>query len=185
MDSELNFTRQSNETIKLVSYKLYFLTKIKRYLNTDLLIRLHKAYIQPILTIMISFLKMQTITNTINLWPQCRCLPRCLPEHIKINKNDVYVRTGVNKLNQRADVHLLKLMYKRAQGNAYLNTEEVRTRLHDAPVLNIPFPNNETYKKSIIFRGSTAWNSLPAVDSNSPTFDSFKSILIETTKSII
>ena len=27
VDSELNLTRQSNETIKLVSYKLYFLTK--------------------------------------------------------------------------------------------------------------------------------------------------------------
>ena len=47
VDSELNFTRQSNETIKLVSYKLYFLTKIKRFLNTELLIRLYKAYIQP------------------------------------------------------------------------------------------------------------------------------------------
>ena len=47
VDSELNFTRQAIETTKLVSYKLYFLSKIKRYLNTDSLIRLYKAYIQP------------------------------------------------------------------------------------------------------------------------------------------
>ena len=29
MDSELNFVKQSNETIKSISYKLYFLGKIK------------------------------------------------------------------------------------------------------------------------------------------------------------
>ena len=55
--------------------------------------------------------------------------------------------------------------------------DEVRTRLHDAPVLYVPFPNNETYKKSIMYRGSTAWNLLPPDECNIATFDSFKSML--------
>ena len=38
VDSELNFFRQSNT--------FYFLTKIKKYLDTDLLLRLYEAYIQ-------------------------------------------------------------------------------------------------------------------------------------------
>ena len=84
VDSELNFTRQSNKTIKLVSYKLYFLTKIKKYLNTLLLIQLCKAYIQPF-----------------------------------FNYNNIFLER-------------------------YLDLEGGRTRLHDAPVLTIPFPNNET-----------------------------------------
>ena len=47
LDSELTFVRQSNETIKSISYQLYFLGKIKSFLNTDFLIKLYKSYIQP------------------------------------------------------------------------------------------------------------------------------------------
>ena len=90
---------------------------------------------------------------------------------------EVYNQTGVNKLCQRAQAHLLKLMYKRAQDNLYINHEEGRTRQFDAPVLKVPFLNNETYKKSIVHRGSTVWNSLPSEEQNIPTFDSFKLLL--------
>ena len=47
LDSELNFVRQSNQTIKSISYKFYFLGKIQKKLNTDILIKLYKFYIQP------------------------------------------------------------------------------------------------------------------------------------------
>ena len=83
----------------------------------------------------------------------------------------------MNKLSQQAKTHLLKLMYKRCQNVLYLAQEEVRTRLHDAPVLFVPFPNNETFKKNVIYRGSTAWNSLNVDERNIPTFESFKSML--------
>ena len=49
LDSELTLTKQSNTSIKFIPYKPFFLIKIKRYLNTDLLIGLYKAYIQPYL----------------------------------------------------------------------------------------------------------------------------------------
>ena len=35
LDTELNFIRQSNETIKSISYKLYYLSKITKFLNTS------------------------------------------------------------------------------------------------------------------------------------------------------
>ena len=179
VDSELNFTRQSNETIKLVSYKLYFLTKIKNFLNTDLLIRLYKTYIQPYFDYNNIFLE-NTYFNQYDKLVRLQkcCLRRCLPENVRVNKDDVYTLTDIDKLaiDERANVHLLKLMYKRAQDHAYLNTVG-RARLHDAPVLNVPFPNNETFKKIIIFRGSTAWNLLPANERNIPRFDRFKSML--------
>ena len=47
LDSELTFVKQSNETIKSISYKLYYLGKIKRFLNTDIMLKLYKSYIQP------------------------------------------------------------------------------------------------------------------------------------------
>ena len=178
VDSELNFTRQSNETIKLVSHKLYFLTKIKKYLNTDLLLRLYKAYVQPYFDYNDIFLEntnYRQYDKIVRL--QRRCLRRCLPDNMEIDREEVYNHTGINKLSERANTHLLKLMYKRAHDAHYVNADEGRTRLHDAPVLNVPFPNNETYKKSVIFRGSTAWNSLSVENRNIPTFDSFKSVL--------
>ena len=89
----------------------------------------------------------------------------------------MYTQTGINKLCQRAHVHLLKHKYKRVHDNAYVNADVGRTRLYDVPVLNVPIPNNETYRKGIIYRASTAWNSLPADKRKIAMFDSFKSML--------
>ena len=79
---------------------------------------------------------------------------------IRIGNDDLYRTTGINKLTDRANSHLLKIMYKRSSNDVYLDLTEVRTRLHDGPVLYVPFPNNETFRKSIVFRGSRLWNTL-------------------------
>ena len=100
VDSELNFTRQSNETIKLVSYKLYFLTKIKKYLDTESLIRLYKAYIQPYFDYNDIFLENSTYRKYDRLvLLQRRCLRRCLPENIEMHRDQIHELTGVNKLH--------------------------------------------------------------------------------------
>ena len=37
---------------------------------------------------------------------------------------------------------------------------KVRTRAHDAPVFDVPFPTCEAYKRSIRYSGAVAWNDL-------------------------
>ena len=37
------------------------------------------------------------------------------------------------------------------ESDLYLDVERGRTRLYDGPVLNVPFPNNETFKKRIVY----------------------------------
>ena len=178
VDSELNFVKQSNETIKSISYKLYFLGKIKCFLNTNILIQLYKSYIQPYFDYNDIFLETTTARQYDKLIRlQRRCLRRCLPENIRVNKNEIYTMMGINKIQDSADAHLLKLMYKRAQREDYLDVSEGRTRLFDGPVLKVPFPNNETFEKSVIFRGSNLWNELPAVERNTPSFICFKTNL--------
>ena len=71
------------------------------------------------------------------------------------------------------------MMYKRAQIDHFLDLNEGRARLHDAPALRVPFPNNETFRKSIVFRGSGLWNNLLVTERNIPTFDRFKNMLKE------
>ena len=178
LDSELTFVKQSNETIKSISYKLYFLGKIKKFLNTDILLRLYKSYIQPYFDYNDIFLETTTARQYDRLERlQRRCLRRCLPENRKVERDDLYRITGINRLRDRAEAHLLKLMYKRAHDDGYLVEQEGRTRLYDGPVLYIPFPNNETFRKSVIFRGATLWNKLTPAERNIPTFESFKSML--------
>ena len=152
VDSQLNFVKQSNETIKSVSYKFYFLGKIKKILNTNTLLKLYKSFIQPYFDYNDIFLETTTAKQYDKLARlQRRCLRRCLPDGVKVDRNEVYHVTGVNKLTDRAYTHLLKLMYKRAQYPMYLDDTQGRTRLYDGPALTIPFPNNETFRKSIIF----------------------------------
>ena len=102
---------------------------------------------------------------------------RCLPENVQVDRDDIYSTTGINRLHDRAETHLLKIMYKRAHSEVYLDPVEVRTRLHDGPVLLVPFPNNKSFRKSVIFRGSSAWNNLTPDERNIPTFDCFKNML--------
>ena len=47
VDTHLTLTKQAAETCKSVSFKSYCLSKIKKYLDTDSMIKLYKAYIQP------------------------------------------------------------------------------------------------------------------------------------------
>ena len=176
VDSELNFVKQSNETIKSISYKFYFLGKVKNFLNTEILLKLYKSYIQPYFDYNDIFLETTTSKQYDKLVRlQRRCLRRCLPENVQIDRNELHHITGINKLTDRAECHLLKLMYKRAQDEFYLDDTQGITRLYDGPVLQIPFPNNEIYKRSIMFRGSTLWNNLPANTRNIATFECFKS----------
>ena len=43
----------------------------------------------------------------------------------------------MNRLKDRVDSHLLKIMYKRTQNNLYLDPTKGRARLYDGPVRNI------------------------------------------------
>ena len=48
VDTHLTFTKQGTETCKSVSFKLCCLSKIKKYLDTNLMIELYRAYFQPL-----------------------------------------------------------------------------------------------------------------------------------------
>ena len=84
------------------------------------------------------------------------------------------VLTGVNSLKDRAESHLLEIMYKRSRLPDYLNNDPRPTRDFDGPVLDVPFPNNEIFKKSVLYRGSTLWNNTSRLDRNIATFYSYK-----------
>ena len=111
-------------------------------------------------------------TRLVNL--QRYYLRSCLPRNRAYHKSEIYRCTVVNKLYDRSETHLLKLMYRRAQNEQYLTAVNRQTRLHDARALRVAFPVNESYKKSPMYRGSNAWNNLPPEVRNEPSFSAFK-----------
>ena len=91
--------------------------------------------------------------------------------------DELHILTGVNSLKERAESHLLKIMYKRSRLTDYLNDDPRPTRAFDGPILDVPFPNNELFKKSVLYRGSTLWNDTNPLDRNIATFLSYKTKL--------
>ena len=55
--------------------------------------------------------------------------------------------------------HLLNFIYLRSRDPMY-TTEPIRDlRRYEAPILYVIFPNNESFKRSVIYQGAIAWNA--------------------------
>ena len=65
-------------------------------------------------------------------------------------------------------------MYRRSRLPDYLNNDPQPTKAFDGPALDVPFPNNELFKESVLYRGSTLWNNTSPLDCNIATFHSCK-----------
>ena len=174
----MNFEKQANETIRLVNHKLHCLSKIKQFISSEHCIQLYKTYIQPYFDYNDLFLESAPArlkSRLINL--QRFCLRGCLPRNRAYHKSEIYRTTGVNKLSDRADSHLLKIMYRRAQNEKYLSEVNQRTLMQAGKTLFVPFPVNEAFKKSPVYKGSSMWNSLTPEIRNVPTFNAFKTCM--------
>ena len=80
------------------------------------------------------------------------------------NVDRAHKLTDVPFLVDRRKSHLLNLMYKRKDNRALLNIREIRTRAHDAPLFNVKIPRCESFKRSVGYFGSEAWNNLSPVN---------------------
>ena len=112
LDTSLSFKEQINEVSKLVSHKAYCLAKIKRFVGTRIACQLYKTYVQPYFDYSDIFYvtaNQHSISKLKSL--QKRCLRSCIPNNIVIDSEQLFTITGVNKLLDRSEAHLLNLMY--------------------------------------------------------------------------
>ena len=87
----------------------------------------------------------------------------------------IYIIT-IPRLENRRHTHLLNFVYPRAHMYKYVEIPAVPLRRYDAPILFVHFPNNESFRRSILFQGAIAWNALPVVDRAVDSHTKFKSI---------
>ena len=57
---------------------------------------------------------------------------------------------------------MLNFMFARQSRKDLMDSRDINTRLHDAPVFKVEFPIKEAFKRAVKYTGSVLWNELPA-----------------------
>ena len=73
-------------------------------------------------------------------------------------------------------MHLILYMFKQKGNLDIVNKRDVRTRAHDALLFTTKKPNNEKYKRNVLYNGAILWNSLPVCERNILDYKKFKNI---------
>ena len=178
LDDQLNFNKHINELSKLVSHKLYLLSKIRKYLTTNACINIFKSMVLPLMEygdIVYARTSSENLQKISKLF--YRGLRICDNNNVKIIKEELCENCKISPLEIRRDIHLLLFMHKQLNKDELLKKTTVPTRLHQAPVFDCYKPNNEKAKQNILYRGAQKWNTLPAIDRNKD-FKTFKSKLM-------
>ena len=175
LEDTLTFELHAAETMRMVSHKLYLLSRIRKYITTGQSIAIYKSKVVPYFDYGDIFLmninrksldKLQKLQN--------RALRICLARDGRSNVNDLHNICNVNKLGQRREAHLLNFVYKRAQDAEYTQEGNRNLRRFDAPILKEIKSNNKYFEMSILFQGATLWNKQPVEDRNTATHKLFK-----------
>ena len=176
LDPTLSYKTHIASVIGCVQHKLYMLSKIKRYLNTEVAILLYKSMLLPYLDYADVIFSNANTTELDKLQRlQNRCLRLCLGQQRLYSTDRAHKEAGVNFLQDRRRAHVLNFMYLRKSNRPeLLNNREIRTRAQDAPLFDTIIPRCEAYKRSVGFAGSEIWNSLPPATRNIGSFKAFK-----------
>ena len=88
----------------------------------------------------------------------------------------LHQESKIPQLENRRHVHLLNFIYARAHNQIYTEIPIIPLQRYDAPILLVHFPNNESFRRSILYQGAIAWNALPVEDRTIETHIKFKNI---------
>ena len=110
--------------------------------------------------------KLQTLQN--------KCLKICLGHNRRFSTDQVHKQSDIPFLSDRRNAHTLNFMYLRKSNRALLNTREIRTRAHDAPLFMVTVPRCEAFKRSVAYFGPGKWNDLAPNVCNRDSYVSFK-----------
>ena len=167
LDEHLNYNKHIKEMNKLVTHKLYLLSKVRKYINETACINIFKTMILSLIEycdIIYAGTSHGNLSNLDKLF--YRGLRICVNDRVHLNRHELTVNCKVVPLKDRRLSHLLIFMNKEKSNQNLIKTPLVQTRLHMAPVFNTYKPNNEKARANIIYRGAIEWNKLPAIERN-------------------
>ena len=177
LDDQLNFNKHVTEISKIVSHKLYLLSRIRKYLTQNACVNIFKTMVLSLIEygdIVYAGTSHDNLNKLAKLF--YRGLRICDNSNFRISRNDLCNDCHIAPLELRRDIHLLLFMHKQIGNENLVKKTSVQTRLHQAPVFKLYKPNNEKARQNILYRGALTWNALPSVDRNKD-FKTFKSKL--------
>ena len=135
-------------------HKTVLLSKVKRYLRDEVALQIYKSMILPYLDYADSIFD-KANTYDLDKLPrlQNRCLKICANKDRRFSTDQAHELASVPFLKDRRRAHVLNLMYIRQGKRELINTREIRTRAHDAPLFNVTIPRCEAFKRSIGYFG--------------------------------
>ena len=180
LDSHLNFKQHIDQCIKIVSHKVYLLSKIRKFITEETAVFIFKSMIAPILDygdiiymggVEDGLARLQRMQN--------RALRVCLDIHDYIPTILLHQQSDVPNLRTRRSCNLKKYMFKQKDNFELVKIPVRNTRLNDATVFETARPNIEKYKCNPLYRGAVPWNSLTVEIRNYADYPGFKKFLKE------
>ena len=175
LDSRLSFEAHANECIRLVSHKIYMLTKIRCYLDKQQALTIYKSKVLPYFDYGDIFL-MGTHVKTRDMLQklQNRALRLVLNKDSRHNVWQLHHAAKVPYLDDRRICHLANFVYHRKYCDNYVSLPIRPLRQYEAPVLIEYQANNTTFERSVLYRGAKYWNGLTVETRNIENYEAFK-----------
>ena len=175
LDSGLHFETHAKECIRLVSHKIFLLSKIRRFLNKHQALTIYRSKIMPYFDYGDIFLTgIQVKTRDMLQKIQNRALRLILNRNSRHNVWELHHEALIPFLDDRRTCHLANLVYKRKHIQDYIQLPNRRLRNFEAPVFIEYQSNNATFERSVLFKGAKLWNGMSVEDRNIENYDSFK-----------
>ena len=160
LDKTLNFRHHTDTLINNINFKLYMLSKIRKYLNNKCALTIYKSMVIP-------YFDYADVVYMYSKNPDLKKLDRAHLRGLRIsyrlqgkmNDNEIYNLCNISSLENRRIVHSRNCMFNN-KNKCIINNEGIVTRAKEGPLFNIIRPNCEAYKRSIYYSGASDWNSL-------------------------
>ena len=144
---------------KIVSHKVWLLSKLRRYVNLKSAETIFKTMILPYFDYADIFYEATTVQNLSKLQRLQNRALRIVTQSkaTDISTKDLHLSVNVTPLRLRSEHHLMNFMYKRAEIPKYVDNRNLLTRAHDKKIFTLLRPNLELSKNSIKFKVSVAY----------------------------
>ena len=148
LDCTFNFNKHIDNNRKIISHKLYLLSRIRQYINEHTAISIYRTMIAPIMDygdIVYAGTNVENLDKLQRL--QNRGLRICINESHYIPTILLHQRCEIPNLKTRRTCNIRKYMNKQQDNVDIVVNRNIRTRRHDAIVYETCFPLFEKYKK--------------------------------------
>ena len=164
LDECLNLKANFNKIFKKYSYKIFQLSKIKRYISVETRLLVYKQTIIPLVEYVSFMLYLNNCHEIDKLQKlQNRCLRLCLNIY---NPRDMSVsmfhdNAKVRELSVRRGNQLANIMYNLKQNGYCKKDSDRKTRSSEQQVFVTDIGHSNVYSRSPYYKGANLWNTLP------------------------